>query len=337
MRISVIIVTWNALPLLQRYLPSVVASTYADLEIRLADNASADGSAEWVRAHHPQVKIDTFDANHGYCGGNNRGARQATGDLLLFLNNDVRVEPGWLEPLAARFRAEPDLGILQPKLRSEARPTHFEYAGAAGGWLDRYGYPFCRGRIFDVVEEDLGQYDDACDIFWASGAAFAIRRSLFETLGGFDEDFEFHMEEIDLCWRAQAHGWRVAYEPRSVVYHWGGGSLPAASPRKTYYNFRNNHAMLVKNLPEGRLLRTFLVRSVLDDMALFRLLVTGKWAEAVALVRASWHTLFRSRRHWRKRSPVHPPPPLERLSGLYPGSVVWAHFIRGHRTFRQLP
>lgn len=334
MRVSVVIVSWNALDLLKSFLPSVCASTYRDLEIVLADNASTDASVDWVRAHHPNVRVATFDRNHGYCGGNNRGAKAASGDILIFLNNDVRVEAGWIEPLAARFRSDPRIGILQPKIRSVRHPDRFEYAGAAGGYLDRYGYPFCKGRVFDQVEADHGQYDTAGPVFWASGAAFAIRRGVFEEAGGFDEDFEFHMEEIDLCWRAQRLGHDVWTEPASVVYHLGGGSLPMASPRKAYFNFRNNLAMLVKNLPANRLLPVWVMRSMLDELAMTRSLAKGDVRTFAAIWKAIIVALFAIPKHAQKRLPAHR---VVREPALAPFSVVWQHFARKRRTFTELP
>ncbi|MDZ7693908.1 MAG: glycosyltransferase family 2 protein [Balneolaceae bacterium] len=244
---SIIIVSWNALQHLKIFLPSVAKTQYREMEIILADNASDDGSAEWVAAHYPEVKIVTFDQNYGYCGGNNRGARHAAGEILVFLNNDVEVEPDWIGHLDDCFREHPEAAAIQPKMRSYSNPAEFEYAGAAGGFIDKYGYPFCRGRVFDTVEKDTGQYDASSEIFWASGAALAIRKKQFEAIGGFDEDFKFHMEEIDLCWQLWNRGHSVRYCPQSVVYHLGGGSMPMGSPRKVYYNYRNNLKMLWKN------------------------------------------------------------------------------------------
>ena len=205
---SIIIVTWNALEHLKTFLPSVCSTRYPDLEIILANNASTDGSAEWVQKEFPEIKVVTFSRNHGYCGGNNRAADYAEGEILVFLNNDVKVDPDWLKNLEKTFNTQ-DVAAVQPKLRSFESPEFFEYAGAAGGFLDYFGYPFCRGRIFDTIEKDLGQYNHPGNILWASGAALAIRKDLFLEAGRFDEDFEFHMEEIDLCWRLWNLGYRI--------------------------------------------------------------------------------------------------------------------------------
>ena len=214
---SIIIVSWNALEHLKNYLPSVTATNYPQYEIILADNASTDGSKKWVQEQYPEIKIAELEKNYGYCGGNNRAVPYAENDILLFLNNDVRVEPDWLQGLAECFQKDKTIGAVQPKMLSDEEPEYFEYAGAAGGYLDRFGYPFCRGRIFDTVEKDQGQYDNETNILWASGAALAIRKDLFNVLGGFDEDFEFHMEEIDLCWQLWNAGHKVRFCPSSTV------------------------------------------------------------------------------------------------------------------------
>lgn len=330
---SIIIVSWNALHHLKKYLPSVTATNYSAFEIILADNASDDGSKEWVEKQYPEVTIVELDKNYGYCGGNNRAVPHAKGNILLFLNNDVRVDPDWLHALAECF-SDPGTAAAQPKFRSDKKPEYFEYAGAAGGFLDRYGYPFCRGRIFDTVEKDRGQYDDPRDIFWASGAALAIRKELFEDQEGFDEDFEFHMEEIDLCWRLWNAGYRVRYCPGSVIYHLGGGSLPMKSPRKVYYNYRNNLMMLWKNCSSLTLHRRFWIRYSLDFISALRFLVNGEWAEYKAVVRAHYHfwQTFGTTRRKRiqlqvKRVEKRDPSPL------LPITLVFEYFVKRKHTF----
>lgn len=334
MRVSVIIVSWNALHHLRSFLPSVVASATRDVEIVLADNASTDGSAEWVRATYPHVTIATFDRNYGYCGGNNRGAEAAKGDILIFLNNDVRVDAGWIAPILDRFRSDASIAVVQPKLRSHERPHEFEYAGAAGGFLDSHGFPFCRGRLFDTVESDHGQYDTATPIFWASGAAFCVRADVFREAGGFDEDFVFHMEEIDLCWRIQQLGHTVWYEPKSVVYHLGGGSLPPSNPRKLFYNYRNNVAMLIKNLPKSRILPVMIARNALDQIAMMRTLFSGDTAGFAAIWKASLISTLSIRKNWKKRLD---PMRVRQQVPLAPYSVVWQYFAKKRKTFTELP
>lgn len=336
-RFSIIIVSWNALHHLKTFLPSVAGTDYDDYEIILADNASTDGSRAWVREQYPEVKIVSFDRNYGYCGGNNRAVPYATGNILVFLNNDVQVRPDWLHPLARLFEEHEQLGAAQPKMRSYEHPERFEYAGAAGGYLDRYGYPFCRGRIFDTIENDNGQYDDAVPLLWASGAALAIRKELFRRAGGFDEDFEFHMEEIDLCWQLWNRGHEVRFCPESVVYHLGGGSLPMHSPRKLYYNYRNNLTMIWKNSSSKTLPRRFAVRYLLDLAAAGRSLLQGNMDEVKALARAHrdfWsaftHTRNKRRQLQDRRKQAGDPKTLLDVS------VVWQYFKKGKRTYREL-
>ena len=336
--ISIIIVSWNALPHLKTYLPSVWEHSHKDAEIILADNASTDGSAAWVSEQFPEIRIVTLEKNFGYCGGNNRAAIHARGKYLLFLNNDVEVTPGWLPPLAEMLDGDPRIAAVQPKLRSYTDPAFFEYAGAAGGFLDRFGYPLCRGRIFFTVEKDAGQYDDACDISWASGAALCIRSDRFREIGGFDESFEFHMEEIDLCWQLWNRGNRVRYCPESTVFHLGGGSLPTDSPRKTYYNFRNSLKMLYKNSTPGNLWPRLLSRLALDYIAIIRALLTIRLREAGAIMRAQFYFLrsLPGLRKKRKDLSLHRVTPSD-IPVLQPYTVLWHYFIRKNKTFNQLP
>ncbi|MEX0929553.1 MAG: glycosyltransferase family 2 protein [Balneolales bacterium] len=334
---SIIIVSWNALHHLKRYLPSVHQYSSA-AEIIIADNASADESATWVRDHYPDIRIVTLDKNYGYCGGNNRAASHARGEVLLFLNNDVEVTPGWLQPIEAMFKKESRLAAIQPKILSIHRKTHFEHAGAAGGFLDRHGYPFCQGRIFDCVEEDHGQYDQEREILWASGAALAIRKTVFMENGKFDEDFEFHMEEIDLCWRLWNRGYSVKVCPRSTIYHLGGGSLPARSSRKIYYNFRNNLAMIVMNSSQHTLLKRMAMRFLLDYVASVKALLTFKFGEFGAILKAQLHFVrhfdhISDKRDKLQQARTNPEDPETMLDI----SIVAEYFIKGRRTFGELP
>lgn len=332
---SIIIVTWNALPLLKRYLPSVAKTNYPAWEVLIADNGSTDGSAEWVEEHIPECRVIRLGQNYGYCGGNNRCAEKATGDILLFLNNDVEVSENWLDSLNVLFQ-DPKVAVAQPKLRSVTRPAEFEYAGGSGGFIDRLGYPFCRGRIMDHLEPDIGQYDDQRPIFWASGAAFAIRRDLFFCEGGFDEDFEFHMEEIDLCWQVQRSGGIITVEPKSVVWHYGGGSLPAQNPRKIYYNFRNSLIMLTKHV-EKRLIWTIFQRLVLDGLAGIRFLADGKPAFTIAIIRAHFHyyamlrSTLRKRANLKKTHLFRTDPTL-----ILPHLIPFEYHLKGKKRFSDL-
>ncbi|NGP87944.1 glycosyltransferase family 2 protein [Fodinibius halophilus] len=333
---SIIIVSWNALDHLKNYFPSVAETDYPNFEIILADNASVDGSKAWVREHYPEVKIAEFDKNYGYCGGNNRAVPHADGDILLFLNNDVRVEPDWLNALAECFEHNPKVAAAQPKMLSDQQPSHFEYAGAAGGFIDQFGYPFCRGRVFDTVEKDEGQYNDDSNIFWASGAALAIRKDIFNELGGFDEDFEFHMEEIDLCWRLWNNGYKVRYCANSTVYHLGGGSLAMGSPRKVYYNYRNNLRMLWKNSSTDTHIWRFVGRYLLDIVAALRSLLGTNWPEFKAIARAHLHFWQSFDKTQHKRARLQQQRTVEDdPKTLLPISIIHKYFIKGTKTFRK--
>lgn len=331
-RVSIIIVSWNALPLLQQCLPSVIKTDYPNLEVIVADNGSTDDSVAWVADTFPQVKIVQHPENWGFCRGNNEAIPHATGDFILLLNNDVEVPPGWLGPLVAAME-DRDVAAVQPKLVQYQQRDHFEYAGGSGGFLDRFGYPFTRGRIFFTMEADHGQYDDARDVFWATGAALLLRRSALNAVGLLDERFVMHMEEIDLCWRLWRRGYRVRVEPASEVYHIGGGSLPQGNPRKVYYNFRNSLLMLYKNLPPSTWRTYFPLRATLDALALLRALGSGRTREARAILQA-----YRDAHHLRTSYEGERPDSAE--SGVLPsyrGSIVMDYFLRGRRRFSELP
>ena len=245
-RLSVVILNWNGRRHLERYLPSVVAHTEGDAEVIVADNGSTDGSLQLLKANFSAVRTIRLDRNYGFADGYNRALEQVEAEFFILLNSDVEVTAGWVEPLVATLTNHRTVAAVAPKLRSYGHREYFEYAGAAGGYIDILGYPFCRGRILSSLEKDCGQYDSAQEVFWASGAAFCCRADVFRTLGGFDADFFAHMEEIDLCWRMQLAGWKVIVEPRSAVYHLGGGTLQTSSPRKIFFNHRNNLAMLYR-------------------------------------------------------------------------------------------
>ncbi len=337
LKFSIIIVTWNALHHLKTFLPSVAQTDYSNFEIILADNASSDGSKRWISEEYPKVKVVEFDQNYGYCGGNNRAVPYAEGDILIFLNNDVKVDANWLSPIAQMFESDKDIAAIQPKMLSFKQPLYFEYAGAAGGFIDKYGYPFCRGRVFDTIEKDSGQYDNDIDIFWASGAALAIRKSVFEEMGGFDEDFEFHMEEIDLCWRLWNTGYRVHSCSKSVVYHLGGGSLPMHSPRKLYYNYRNSLVMLWKNYSSSTLFLRFFMRLYFDGIAALRELFTGNWKNFTAIFKGHlhfWNSLANTNH---KRKKLQTLRKKERDPDvMYKKSIVDEYFFKNKKRFSEL-
>ena len=284
-KVAVVILNYNGEEMLGRFLPSVVGNS-PGADIVVADNASTDGSVAFVKENFPSVKIVLLDRNYGFAGGYNRALEKVAADYVLLLNSDVETTPGWLEPLVALLDADSSIVACQPKILDFKRKTHFEYAGAAGGFIDRYGYPYCRGRLFDTVEEDKGQYDVPCDIFWATGAALLVRAAAYRAAGGLDECFFAHMEEIDLCWRLRSRGYRIVCEPRSVVYHVGGATLSAGNPQKTYLNFRNNLLMLYKNLPSCELGTVMRVRCLLDYVAALKFAVAGEWLHCKAVLKA---------------------------------------------------
>ncbi|MEX2403529.1 MAG: glycosyltransferase family 2 protein [Balneolales bacterium] len=333
---SIIIVTWNALHHLKRFLPSVYKNS-PGAEIIIANNASSDGSAEWIKKHFPDIKIVTLDKNYGYCGGNNRAAYHANGEVILFLNNDVEVTPNWLTPMKAMFEKDPRLAAVQPKILSLTNKEYFEHAGAAGGFVDRYAYPFCQGRIFDHVERDEGQYDLEKNIFWASGAAMAVRKKKFIDNGEFDEDFEFHMEEIDLCWRLWNRGYTIKLCPDSKVYHLGGGSLSTGSSRKIYYNYRNNLSMIIKNSSDYTLLKRIMMRFLLDYIASVKALLSFKFGEFKAILKAQLHFLKNFDALSEKRNELQ----RLRINMLDPETmidivIVKEYFLKGKHTFKDL-
>ena len=281
---KVVILNWNGRAHLERYLPSVVRHTMPQYGVVVADNGSTDSSLEYVAETFPEVEIVRLDRNYGFAEGYNRALQEIEAEYYVLLNSDVEVTEGWCEKLVEALDTDPQLAAVAPKLLADTDRERFEYAGASGGFIDILGYPFCRGRILSTTELDEGQYDDPREVFWASGAAFACRAEVFKSEGGFDGEFFAHMEEIDLCWRMQLSGYRIGIEPRAKVYHLGGGTLSALSPRKTMLNHRNNLAMLYKNLPLGHLLWVLPARLVLDGVAAASYLVKGQWA----CVKAVW-------------------------------------------------
>ena len=330
-RLSVVILNWNGRHHLERYLPSVVAHTAGDAEVIVADNGSTDDSLQWLRLTYPDVGVIRLDSNYGFAGGYNRALKEVESEYVLLLNSDVEVTAGWWQPLVEVLDAESDVAAVAPKLLADMEHTKFEYAGASGGFIDYLGYPFCRGRILSNVEEDRGQYDTRRDIFWASGAAMCCRREVFEALGGFDEDFFAHMEEIDLQWRMQLAGWRIVVEPKSVVYHLGGGTLPASS-RKIFLNHRNNLAMLFKCASPMQRAVVAVVRPATDMLEVFVNLVTLHPHRAWAIVRAwgefiAWHGAL-----GRKRKAVVC---KKRVDNIYRYSII-LRYIFGGRKFNNM-
>jgi GT2 family glycosyltransferase len=335
-KVAVVILNWNGLKYLEQFLPSILASTYPNLGVIVGDNASTDGSVAFLQARHPSVGVIENKENYGFTGGYNRILTQVEADYYVLLNSDVEVTPGWIEPVIALMESDERIAAAGPKLKSYAQKTHFEYAGAAGGFIDRFGYLFCRGRIFDTLEEDLGQYDTQSEVFWVSGAALFIRKKLWDAAGGLDETFFAHMEEIDLCWRLKNMGYKVMYCPQSTVYHVGGGTLNVESPFKTYLNFRNNLLMLKNNLTFWRAVWVIGIRFWMDLLALVKFLAEGKTKNAWAISKA--HQNFVRRLFWKTKANRLKVKGIawQQLKGYYARSIVWDFFVGKKRKFSEL-
>ncbi len=329
---AVIILNWNGEKLLREFLPQVMANTNLDLaDIIVADNGSTDKSVETVKEIAPEAQILAFDSNYGFAGGYNRAIEQTRYQYTMLLNSDAAPKAGWIEALLSYMESHPDVVAAQPKILSYADKTRFEYAGASGGFLDKHGYPYCRGRIFDVCETDMGQYDTPIEVFWATGAALMVRSDAYLRAGGLDESFFAHMEEIDLCWRMMLDGGKIAVVPSATVYHLGGGSLPASNPRKTYLNFRNSLLMLHKNLPDATRSRKLIVRRLLDTLAWAKFVVTLDFANARAIWRA--HRDFAKMRH---AYDTHPDVDLLDARDDTRVDILTSYFIKRRRAYSAL-
>ena len=339
---AIVILNYNGKDYLQQFLPSVLASTYSNYEVIVADNGSTDESLAFMAKHFPQVKTIDLKANHGFAQGYNLALQQIEAPYYVLLNSDVEVSPGWIEPIIELMERDASVGACQPKILSYHQKESFEYAGASGGWLDNLGYPFCRGRIFAVTEKDEGQYDDLQEIFWASGAALFIRSQLYHSLEGFDADYFAHSEEIDLCWRIKRAGYKVMVRPRSVVYHVGGGTLTYNTPRKTFLNFRNSLYTILKNEEKSRLLWIIPLRLLLDALAAALFLSQGKFQHIVAIVKAHWSffpnfkNMLHKRRHMKELVQKVSISTEPNLTARYKGSIVWQYYARGLRHFKNL-
>lgn len=336
---SVIVVNYNGQSFLKDCFDSLLHTTYPAVEILMVDNGSTDDSVPFVEQNYPQVRLIKSPTNLSYSGGNNLGIRHASGDYIVLLNNDTEVTPGWLEPLAEEFASDRAIAACQPKILMMTDRSSFEYAGAAGGYMDRFGFPFLRGRIVDVIEKDHGQYQDPVDLFWTSGAAMAIRKSVLDEIGLLDEDFVLHMEEIDLCWRMHLTGYRLRVRPDAVVYHFGGGTLGRKQVAKLYYNIRNSIFMLLKNTSTRRLLWVLPVRSLLDLAFLVKSLITLDLKRAAAVPTAyAWllvHLRLILKKRWEiQRRRTVSDRAIDPL--MYPGSLVVAYFLGRKRTFAEL-
>lgn len=329
MKIAVVILNWNGTKLLEQFLPSIVQYS-PEAAIYLADNASTDDSIAFVKANFPSVQIIKNESNFGFAEGYNEALKSVDAEIFALVNSDIEVTENWLQSIISTFENEPNTAIIQPKILDYKRKEYFEYAGAAGGFIDKFGYPYCRGRIFDTLEKDSGQYNDNCEIFWASGACFFIRSSVYNELKGFDADFFAHQEEIDLCWRAFNKGHKIKYNSQSVVYHVGGATLQLGNPKKTFLNFRNSLLMLLKNVPKNQLFPVIFVRLILDGIAGIQFLFQGKFKHLLAIIKAhfSFYALFS--KHYKKRGN------FQSEKYYITKSIVYLYFIKGIKVFYKI-
>lgn len=334
---AVIILNWNGIGFLKKFLPSVVNfSINMNTEVYIADNGSTDGSAEWITDTFSELKLIKLERNFGFSAGYNRAIEQIDAQYYVLLNSDIEVTPGWIEPLISCLDENPDVASCQPKILSYNRKDHFEYAGAAGGFIDKYGYPLCRGRVITEVEKDTGQYDNPTDIFWSTGACMAVRSEAWRKCGGFDPEFFAHMEEIDLCWRFHRAGYRVRFVPGSVVYHVGGGALPYNSPFKTFLNFRNSLFLLYKNLPEKNFRKKMFIRMVLDGIAAVFFLIKGQFRSVVSVWNAHMGFYKRLKKLKAEREIIKTLGCNEPEGLILNKCIVFEFYIKGRRTFQGL-
>ena len=328
-KIAVVILNWNGAKLLEQFLPSVVSFS-EEATIYVADNASTDASIEVIQKQFPSVKIIQNSGNFGFAKGYNEALQFVEEPFYALVNSDIEVTENWLVPIIEMFENEPETAIIQPKILDYKNKTHFEYAGAAGGFIDKLGYPFCRGRIFETIEEDKNQYNDEIPIFWASGACFFIRKEVFRKLNGFDPDFFAHQEEIDLCWRAFNLGYQTKFTYKSTVYHVGGATLQQSNPKKTFLNFRNSLLMLVKNLPKNQLFPILFMRLCLDGLAGIQFLLKGKFAHFLAIIKAHFAFYSIGFQFYKKRT-TH-----QRSDYFKINSIVYRYFIKNGKVFGRI-
>jgi len=327
-KIAVVILNWNGAKLLEQFLPSVVAFS-KEAQIYVADNASTDNSIDVIKTQFPEVTIIQNEGNFGFAKGYNVALQQVEEPYYALVNSDIEVTENWLTPILSIFDHEPNIGIVQPKILDYKNKAYFEYAGAAGGFIDQWGYPYCRGRIFESIEKDNGQYNDENEIFWASGACLFIRKDIYRTLNGFDSDFFAHQEEIDLCWRAFNLGFKAKYTSKSTVYHVGGATLNESNPKKTFLNFRNSLLMLTKNLPEGKLFPIIFTRLCLDGLAGIQFILKGKFIHCWAIIKAHFSFYGLINRNLKKRS-------LTNSENYYHStSIVYRYFIKNGTVFEK--
>ncbi|PID87785.1 MAG: hypothetical protein CSB06_03730 [Bacteroidia bacterium] len=332
MKTAVVILNWNGIKYLQEYLPAVVEHTPEDASIYLADNGSTDESVAFVKDRYPRIQLILLDKNYLFAGGYNRALAQIEADYYVLLNSDAEVTPNWLHAPIEAMEKDRTIAATMPKILSYEEKEYYEYAGASGGFIDKYGYPFCRGRILDAIEKDEGQYDQPLEIFWASGAAFFVRADLYHKFGGFDEQFGAHMEEIDLCWRFKNQNYSIKIIPESKIYHLGGGTLPVNTPKKIFLNYRNNLFTLLKNLPRKTLFKTLFIRMILDGLSAGTYILQGKFKFVGAVIKAHCHFYKNFSAMYAKRSPNIP----QKHPEIYPRSIIYRFFIKKERKWSSL-
>jgi len=334
---AIVILNWNGLSYLKMFLGTVVKYSIGnDTIVCVADNCSTDGSIEWISDNFGEVKLIKFDKNYGFAGGYNHALKQLDARYFILLNSDIEVTEGWLEPLISFLDKNPDVASCQPKILSYKRKDQFEYAGAAGGFIDKYGYPLCRGRIFNITEKDSGQYNSQVDIFWSSGACMAVRADEWKKYKGLDDGFFAHMEEIDLCWRFQNAGLRISYIPESLVYHVGGGALPYNSPFKIYLNFRNSLFLLYKNLPDNKLYKVLLLRKIMDGLAAILFISKGNFAAVKSIWNAhiDYYRSLNTLKEKRKMVKLLVKDHSDKM--ILNKSIVFEFYVKGHKTYSSL-
>ena len=331
MKIAIVILNWNGQKLLEQFLPSVVNFSSEDAEVYIADNASTDSSIAYVKEYFPSIKIVKNTVNGGYAKGYNDALQSIDADIYCLLNSDVEVTENWLKPIIDVFKTDEKTAIIQPKLLDFKDKTKFEYAGAAGGFIDLFGYPYCRGRVFNHLETDKGQFNDITDIFWASGACLFIRSKVYHQLGGFDEDYFAHQEEIDLCWRTQNNGYKIKYVGKSIVYHVGGATLQETNPQKTYLNFRNSLLNVVKNVPKKWFLFVIFSRLILDGIAGIKFMIELRPIHTWAIIKAHFSFYKNFNNFLKKRKKLS-----KKQDYNLHTSIVWQYFALGRNEFKDL-
>lgn len=338
MKTAVVILNWNGQKFLEKFLPDVIKYSKNSAEIILADNASTDNSIVFLQENFPEIRIIKLDKNYGFAGGYNKAFEQIEAEYFILLNSDVKVSENWIEPVIELMDNDEKIAACQPKILSYYEPEKFEYAGAAGGFIDKFGFPFCRGRIFQSLETDNGQYDDIAEIFWATGACLFVKADIYKSIGGLDEDFFAHMEEIDFCWRLKNAGFKIFYCPDSKIYHIGGGTLPKKSHRKNYLNIRNNTIMLYKNLPKKLLIYTFFVRIILDIIASLKFLFDCGFPSFIGVYKAHYDFYKNIKKHRIKRNTNLLSSNKKNMSPskIYNKNIVIEYFLKNKRKFSDL-